>query len=233
MCESVVSPQPCQQSVLSPSGFSPVWSEKCGWQFSVHVFCWLFFSIFLTFKNYLYCVFAHCLNNLQVCFLWKAVFFYSANGIFCYSEDFVFMKWLGFEITSNFLQERSAIFSFPAPVCQKRGRVDVGDSLWCLPRGIFQEDSSVASAVGRNRKGQWFSTLLIGACKLESPWRHYSSSQLVVLLIKTSRPWLCGPVVPQWLVTVQLNCEGPRADNWGPSGFDRNFFCVHMIDKWL
>lgn len=97
---------------------------------SVHVFCWLFFSIFLTLKLFAYCI-AHCLNNLQVCFLWKAVFFYSANGIFCYSEDFVFMKWLGFEITSNFLQERSAIFSFPAPVCQKRGRVDVGDSLWC------------------------------------------------------------------------------------------------------
>ena len=119
--------------------------------------------------TFAYCVFAHCLNNLQVCFLWKAVFFYSANGIFCYSEDFVFMKWLGFEITSNFLQERSAVFSFPAPMCQKRGRVDVGDSLWCLPRGIFRRTvlwPAQWAGTGRDSGSQpcW-----LEPCKLESP----------------------------------------------------------------
>lgn len=61
-----------------------------------------------------------------------------------------------------------------------------------LAKGHFQEDSSVASAVGRNRKGQWFSTLLIGALQIRISWRDYSSSQLVVLLVKTSRPWLCA-----------------------------------------
>lgn len=35
-----------------------------------------------------------------------------------------------------------------------------------LAKGHFQEDSSVARMVGRNRKGQWFSTLLIGVLQI-------------------------------------------------------------------